>query len=350
LKIINNKLKVAVLAGGIGAEREVSIESGRCVAEALKEAGLNVITADITPDNTDILEDASIDVFFPALHGKFGEDGRLQQILEDKSLLYTTSGPAACKLAFDKIAAKKLFAEAGIDVPAAIEFTKAPNVIRRMPYGSEGTEDRAQMAEDRHLTSDFRLPTSDKYTVKPLRQGSSVGVAIVNEQCEVISAAQKCLSEFGDCMIEEFIPGREITVGILCDQALPIIEVRTERPFYDYQAKYIDEQTQFLFDTITDPALTARIKTTALDCFNALGCRYFARVDFILSDEQKPYILEVNTIPGLTTHSLLPKAAAKAGFSMSRLCVRIIEAALENRKQISKPVLERSEEIKMQRQ
>ena len=309
--MIDSKLKVAVLAGGIGAEREVSIESGRCVTEALKEAGLNVITADITPDNTDILEDSSINVFFPALHGKFGEDGRLQQILEDKSLLYTTSGPVACRLAFDKIAAKKLFAQAGIDVPAAIEFTSDTDI-------GELQGRLRQLA--------------DKYVIKPVRQGSSVGVAIVTEQCELISAAKKCLSEFGDCMIEEFIPGREITVGILCDRPLPIIEVRTKRCFYDYQAKYIDEQTQFLFDTITDPALTARIKTTAMDCFNALGCRYFVRVDFILSDEQKAYILEVNTIPGLTTHSLLPKAAAKAGFSMSRLCTRIIEAALANRK------------------
>ena len=284
---------MAVLAGGIGAERKVSIESGRCVVQALKEAGLNVVTADITPDNTDILEDSSIDVFFPALHGRFGEDGQLQQILEDKSLLYTTSGPAACKLVFDKIAAKKLFAQAGIDTPAAIEFTSDTDIGE--------LEGRLRQL-------------ADKYVVKPVRQGSSVGVAIVNEQCEVISAAKKCLSEFGDCMIEEFIPGREITVGILCDRPLPIIEVRTERSFYDYQAKYIDEKTQFLFDTITDPALTARIKTTAMDCFKMLGCRYFARVDFILSDEQKAYILEVNTIPGLTTQSLGPKAAARQAF------------------------------------
>jgi D-alanine-D-alanine ligase len=329
LKVIDSKLKVAVLAGGIGAEREVSIESGRCVAEALKEAGLNVITADITPDNTDILEDKSIDVFFPALHGRFGEDGRLQQILEDKSLLYTTSGPEACKLAFDKIAAKKLFIEAGMDVPAAVEFTG--------DTGISGLEGRLRQL-------------ADKYVVKPVRQGSSVGITIVTERREVISAAQKCLSEFGDCMIEEFISGREITVGILCDRPLPIIEVRTERPFYDYQAKYIDEKTQFLFDTITDTAMAEKIKTSALDCFNALGCRYFARVDFILSDQQKAYILEVNTIPGLTTHSLVPKAAAKAGLSMSQLCTKIIEAAMENRNQISKPVLEQIEEIKMQRQ
>ena len=328
LKIVNSKLKVAVLAGGIGAEREVSIESGRCVAEALKEARLKVITADITPDNTEILEDAGIDVFFPALHGRFGEDGRLQQILEDRSLLYTTSGPAACKMAFDKIAAKKLFAQAGIDVPAAIEFSSDTDIGE--------LEDRLRQLADR-------------YVVKPVRQGSSVGVAIVTEQCEVINAAQKCLGEFGDCMIEEFVPGREITVGILFDRPLPIIEVRTKRPFYDYQAKYIDKQTQFLFDTITNPQLAAKIKKMAMDCFKMLGCRYFARADFILSDKQKAYILEVNTIPGLTTHSLLPKAAAKAGISMSRLCTKIIEAALESKNQISKSVLEQSEEIKMQR-
>jgi D-alanine-D-alanine ligase len=132
-------------------------------------------------------------------------------------------------------------------------------------------------------------------------------------------------------MIEKFVPGREITVGILCGRPLPIIEVRSKTGFYDYQAKYIDEQTEFLLDTIRDPALTEEINQAALDCFDALGCRHFARADFILDDEEIAYALEVNTIPGFTTHSLLPRAAAKAGLSMSELCIRIIEAALENK-------------------
>jgi len=131
-------------------------------------------------------------------------------------------------------------------------------------------------------------------------------------------------------MIEEFIPGKEVTVGILENRALPIIEVKSKTGFYDYQAKYIDEQTDYLFDTIKDQLLTEKIGSVALKCFNALGCRGFGRVDFRLGNEKQVYALEVNTIPGFTSHSLLPMAAEKAGLSMSDLCIRIIEAALEN--------------------
>jgi len=306
LKKVNSKLKIAVLAGGIGTERDVSIQSGKCVAQALTEAGFNVIPADIRPDFLDILEDSSVDCFFPALHGQFGEDGRLQQILEDRSILYAGSGPEASRLAFDKIASKKLFDEAGIATPAAIEF--GPRTDTRK------LEEQLQ---------NFR----DKYVVKPVRQGSSVGVSIVSTPHEAVDAAEKTFREFGDCMIEEFVPGREVTVGILCDRALPIIEIRTKSGFYDYHAKYVDEQTEFLFDTIADPVAAADIKRAALDCFHKLGCRHFARVDFIVTDEGTAFALEVNTIPGFTGHSLLPKAAAKAGLSMSGLCTRIIETA-----------------------
>ena len=306
LKTANSKLKVAVLMGGIGEERDISIQSGNCVTQALKEAGLNVIAADIGPDNLDILDEASIDVFFLALHGRFGEDGQLQQILEDKSLLYTGSGPEASKLAFDKLASKKRFAKAGVATPAVIKFD-----------AQRGTKEPEKQL----------LQLSERFVVKPVRQGSTIGVSIADDPMSALAAAQQCLSRFGDCMIEEFIPGREITVGILEDQALPIIEIKSKTGFYDYQAKYIDEQTEFLFNTIDNPALIGKINAAALDCFNALGCRGFGRVDFILSDEEKVYALEVNNIPGLTAHSLLPKAAAKAGLSMSDLCVRIIEAA-----------------------
>ena len=296
--------------GGIGEERDISIQSGNYVTQALKEAGLNVVAADIRPDNMDILEESDIDVFFVALHGKFGEDGQLQQILEDKSLLYTGSGPTASKLAFDKLAGKQRFANAGVTTPKVIKFDV--------------------QTEEKELEKQL-LQLSERFVVKPLRQGSAIGVIIVDDPKSVLAAAQQCLSKFGDCMIEEFIPGREITVGILESRALPIIEIRPRENFYNYQAKYIDEQTEYLFDTIDDPVLTAKIKAAALDCFNALGCRHFARVDFILRDEKVAYALEVNTIPGFTAHSLLPKAAAKAGLSMSDLCIRIIEAALEKR-------------------
>jgi D-alanine-D-alanine ligase len=306
LETVNSKSKVAVLTGGIGAERDVSLQSGRCVADALAEAGFSVVTADIRPDNLDILQDSSIDVFFPALHGEFGEDGQLQQILEDKSLLYTGSGSAASKVAFDKMASKKLFDDVGVLTPAAIEFCPETDV--------------RQLELQLH-------DLADKYVVKPVKQGSSVGVSIVSTPYEAITAAQKTLSEFGDCMIEEFVSGREVTVSILCGRALPIIEIRTQSSFYDYHAKYVDDQTQYLFDTVTNQVVAADINRTAIDCFDALGCRHFGRIDFVLRDDRIAYVLEVNTIPGFTTHSLLPKAAAKTGLAMSDLCTEIVEAA-----------------------
>jgi D-alanine-D-alanine ligase len=307
--VIGSKLKVCVLMGGVGEEREISIQSGRCVTNALKETSLNVVCADISPDNMDMLEDESIDVFFIALHGVFGEDGQLQQILEDKGLVYTGSGPAASRLAFDKMASKKALAKAGLQTPAAVEFDSDTD-MREL-------EERLE-----------RL--GDVYVIKPLRQGSTIGVFIVDNRREAIAAARQCQSEFGDCMIEQYIGGREVTVGILGDLALPVIEIRAKAGFYDYHAKYMDEQTEFVFDTV-DPIVAGRIGADALCCFAALTLRHFARVDFRLAEDGKPYVLEANTIPGMTSHSLLPKAAEKAGISMSDLCVKIIEAALEDK-------------------
>ena len=306
MEIERNQLKVVVLTGGIGSERDISLQSGRCVAEALKEAGFQVAAADIRPDNLEILNDGSVDVFFPALHGKFGEDGQLQQIFEDRSLLYAGSGPKASEAAFDKMASKKLFEQAGVATPAAIEF---------------GPETDISLLEE-HL-QDF----TNKYVIKPIREGSSVGVSIVSTPHEAVVAARKTFSEYGDCMIEEFVQGSEVTVSILHGRPLPIIEVRTQSGFYDYHAKYIDEQTEYLFDTITEKAMAANIRRAAVDCFNTLGCRHYARVDFILSDEEIVYALEANTIPGFTSHSLLPKAASKDGLSMRDLCTEIVEAA-----------------------
>jgi D-alanine-D-alanine ligase len=292
--------------GGVSRERDISIESGKCVAEALKQAGVNVVVADVKPDKLSILEDNGIDVFFIALHGRWGEDGTLQEILESKGLVYTFSPPQASHLAFDKWESKKYFTAAGVPTPDAILFdpnkdAEIEDCIRRLGL---------------------------KYVIKPLREGSTIGISIADNAKQAVTAARKCASEFGDCMIEEFVPGREITVGVLGKDALPILEIRARGGFYDYQAKYLDDKTEYLFDTIDNPTLADRIQKSAIDCFNALGCRGAARVDFIIGDEDIPYVLEINTIPGMTNHSLLPKAAAKAGIPMSRLCLMIVEMAI----------------------
>lgn len=292
--------------GGVSRERNVSIESGKCVAEALKEAGVNVVIADVKPDELNILNDESIDVFFIALHGTFGEDGQLQNILESKGRVYTGSGPQASRLAFDKWSSKTYFTKAGVPTPEAIFFE---------PDKTAEIEDRIRRI-------------GQKYVIKPLREGSTIGISIADNAQQAVADAKKCAAEFGDCMIEKFVHGRELTVGVLGSQSLPILEIRTINGFYDYQAKYLDDRTQYLFDTIDDAVLVSKIQKSAIDCFNSLACRGAARVDFILGDDGIPYALEINTIPGMTGHSLLPNAAARIGISMSQLCMKMVEMAL----------------------
>jgi len=298
--------------GGIGREREVSLQSGACAAQALarEEAGLHVMAWDIGPDRLDILDDPTVDVFFLALHGPFGEDGQLQAILEQKGLVYTGSGSQACQLSFDKMASKCSFVQAGIETPKALEFT-------------------ADTGLD-HFERDLK-GLGLCVVVKPIRQGSSVGVTILDRPDQVLPTCQQTLAEFGDCMVEQFIAGREITVGVLLGRALPVIEIRPAQGFYDYHAKYLDDQTQYLFDTLAAP-VEESVQAQALACFNVLGMRHFGRIDFILGPDGKAYVLEANAIPGLTSHSLLPKAAARIGMSMSNLCSQVVMAAYEDRR------------------
>jgi len=305
-------IKVAVLAGGVGAEREISLQSGKAVSDALKTAGLQVILSDITPANLNILDDESIDVFFPALHGEFGEDGQLQRIMDSKGLVYAGSGWQASELAFDKWKSKSKFENAGIKATPTVIFENGltPDILKNRLSQSSG-----------------------KYVVKPARQGSSVGISIVDSPAEAIENARKTEQQFGKTMIETYIKGREITVGIVGEKPLDIVEVKPAGGFYDYHAKYDDEKTGFEFDTIGDKQLERRIKQTAVDCFNLLGCRDFSRVDFILAEDDNFYVLEVNTIPGFTTHSLLPMAAGRAGMKMPDLCRKIVEMALGSKQQ-----------------
>jgi D-alanine-D-alanine ligase len=299
-----NSIKVAVLMGGIGSERQVSLQSGACVVEALTQAGIETVAWDVSPEALEILDDPSVDVFFLALHGEFGEDGQLQQILAKKGLAYTGSGPEACQLTFDKLASKVQFKRLGLTTPASVVFSK------------QWSASELGAALDEFGTT---------VVVKPPKQGSSVGVHIVPRDAELWSVCRQVADEYGACMIEEYIPGKELTVGILQDRALPVIEVRAQNQFYDYQAKYDTDDTLYLFDTLTG-AEAESLQAQALACFQGLGLRHYARIDYIVSEEGTPYVLEVNTIPGLTSHSLLPKAAKQAGISMGQLCRSVVQA------------------------
>jgi D-alanine-D-alanine ligase len=302
----SDNLKVAVLAGGVGSERQVSLQSGQTVYHALQEAGLETVLIDFTPADMSILDDGTIDVFFLIFHGQFGEDGQVQKILEDRKLCFTGSGSESSRIAFNKQLSKDVFAAAGLPV--------AGHLI----VGQNETE--AQLLQ---RLNGFPAQA----VVKPLRQGSSVGVEMTNEPVLTAAAAMRCMQTYGDCMIEEFVKGREITVGILNGRPLPIIEIRMKGAFYDFHSKYIDNATEYLFDTIEGTSVAAHVQEIAVACFNALGCRHLSRVDFILTPDGKPYILEINTLPGFTSHSLLPMAARKAGIATSALCRQIAEAA-----------------------
>ncbi|PKL48452.1 MAG: hypothetical protein CVV39_04280 [Planctomycetes bacterium HGW-Planctomycetes-1] len=304
-------LKVAVLMGAVGSERQISLASGKSIADALRKApNLEIIAHDFLPDKPWILDDKSIDIFFLAFHGEFGEGGDMQEICERKKLLFTGCDSKSSRLAFDKMACKKALEKSGIPTPRSFEI-----------------RNQRQLAD----IAPAMKTMGEKFVIKPIRQGSSVGIQIVNGLENAESAAEECFAQFGDCMLEEFITGREITVGIIENTTLPVLEIKTVHQFYDYDAKYNDDNTQYLFDTIDDAQTLNRIYDTALKSFKALGCRDFSRVDLILSGDGTPYVIEINTIPGFTSHSLLPKAAAKAGMDMTQLCLRIIQAAL-NRK------------------
>ena len=322
------KLKnIVVLMGGISPEREVSLRSGNAVAKALTEAGFNVSCIDVKDEKIEELDHMEIDVAFIALHGYFGEDGGVQELLESKGILYTGSGINASKLAMDKLATKKCFIEAGLTTPDYITVTEF----------QEFTEIQQEI-------NNLGLPV----VLKPTRNGSSIGISIIKDIKNLQTGLEKAF-EFGyELLIEKYIKGRELTLGILDDKALPIIEIKTAVEFYNYDAKYKDNRTEYLIvkttsgndkNTVEDflnntgylsPSLYNEAQELALNAHKVLGCRGFSRVDMLLDNIGKFYLLEVNTIPGFTEKSLLPKAAKAAGMSFSSLCKKIAELAFQN--------------------
>jgi len=296
-------LDVTVLAGGPGAEREVSVQSGWAVYEALTRLGHRAELCDIHPDELSALHRPA-DIVFIALHGAFGEDGALQTELDRRGIRYTGSGAAASRLAMDKAGAKHRFGEVGVPTP---------------PYEVVNADQR------KGLSSRFAVPA----VVKPVDSGSSVDTYIARTREVLEEWTDKVVQEYGRAMVEQYISGPELTVGILGDLALPVCEIRTKREFYDYQAKYLDDDTQYLFDLNLPGPFLERVRQVAWNAHRALGCRVFSRVDVMVdAATMKPFVLEVNTIPGFTSHSLLPKAASRVGIGFDTLCQRIIELSV----------------------
>lgn len=300
------KLAITVLAGGPSGERDVSLQSGRTVAASLETLGHTVHLEDISPESLGALA-RNVDCVFVALHGTFGEDGGVQEILERRNIAFTGSGHDACALAMNKYLSKKKFAELGLPTP-------------RYDIATRDTIREAMAA--------WSLPV----VVKPVKEGSSLHCHIVRDFEQFRPAMDDVLGAYGDAMVEEFIPGKEVTIGILGDQALPAIEIRTKREFYNYDAKYVDEDTEYVFDIDLPSDLLERMERLSLEAHSGLGCRDFSRVDWrVDTDRMEPYILEVNVIPGLTSHSLVPKAAAKAGVPMPQMCQYLIDSAIRRK-------------------
>jgi D-alanine-D-alanine ligase len=299
-------LKVAVVMGGPSAEREVSIESGTCVMRALTALGHDARSLDFDARFVDAIREIEPDVVFNALHGPGGEDGTIQGILDWMRVPYTGSGLAACAIAMDKHITKKLLAAEGLPTPAWDTFDLAGGTLPLLP-GS------------------LNLPL----VAKPRSSGSSAGVVIVKTHEAWTKAMIEASSRTPEILAEEFVPGREFSCGVLGEEALPVVEIVSSDEFYSYEAKYKPGGSRHLIPAPIDHDLTARLQTLALSAHRLIALRDYSRTDFIVTEQGRPTILEVNALPGMTPQSLLPDEAQHSGISYEALVERLIQYALE---------------------
>jgi len=295
--------RIGVLAGGPSSEREISLKSGKAVLNALTKSGFTAVFLDVNEKNfASAVADAGIDLAFIALHGRFGEDGTVQRMLEEIGLPYTGSGPEASRLAMDKILSKEAFAGAGLNVAGHAIVTD---------------KSRISDIED-------RVPC----VVKPRYEGSSVGLSVVHTRDALKKSVLKARAFGEDVIVEDFIPGRELTVGVLDGAALPVVEIVPAEGVYDYAAKYNSSDTKYVCPANVAEDEYQRAQEAALAAHGTLGCRGFSRVDMRLTEAGDVFMLEVNTIPGLTERSLLPMAAKTAGLDFPGLCVKMLRSAV----------------------
>lgn len=305
-------LKIAVLCGGVGAEREISLISGDAVAQALSQTSNNIQKIELTGVESEIA-DLRCDVAFLALHGEFGEDGTAQTFLEKHGVLYTGSNPQVSALAMNKNATKEKLSAHNLPLANGICVTRA-----------ETLDEIKKLLAEKKLT----LPL----VVKPNNCGSSVGVSMVRAENEFAAALNNAFILTENVLIEEYVDGRELTVGLLNGKALPIVEMATKKGLYDYQAKYFEDSTEYFCPAKLTDAQTQMVQNYAVQAWNVLGLRDLSRIDFMLA-ENRAVILEANTLPGFTPHSLLPKAAASAGINFAELCWEIVGLAIKRAKE-----------------
>lgn len=288
--------RLVVLKGGPGAERDVSLRSGASVASALRAAGAEVSEIEVT--GTDVVVPAGTELVFNLIHGTYGEDGVLQEQLESRGIPFTGEGSAESRVAFDKILTKRALLEAGVPTPRSEVLVAGESPTLTLPV-----------------------------VIKAPRQGSSVGVHLVREETQIVPAIEDCLKHGAEILVEQLVEGRELTVGVLGESVLPVVEIRPGEGFYDYANKYTKGATEYLVPAPLTEEETSGVQSIALAAVRALGLRVYCRVDVLLGKEG-PTVLEINTIPGMTETSLLPKAAAASGLDFTRLCCRIAELSL----------------------
>jgi D-alanine-D-alanine ligase len=308
---VNSLGRIGVLMGGPSTEREISLRSGRAVALALRQAGLDAVEIDIETDrqeeNARRISSYGVQCAFVALHGRYGEDGQIQQVLEGLRLPYTGSGVDASRQAMDKVSAHQAFLAAGIRIPRY--------------------EVRLRTSEGAFAPLGITIPFP--VVVKPATHGSSIGLSLVEESALFSEALKTAFSFDEKVLIEEFIAGRELTVGVIDGEALPVVEIRPKKKVFDYQAKYEKGMTEYIVPAPLTAAEQSLVQEAGVRAYRALRCSGAARVDIMLAADGQAYVLEINTIPGMTETSLLPKAARQAGMDFSQLCVRLVALAYE---------------------
>lgn len=294
--------RIAVLYGGISTERDISLVTGSAVSSALERLGYEVKKIDAIPPIERALEEYKPELVFICLHGRFGEDGQVQALLERMGLPYTGSGVEASRLAMNKVLSKEVFCQHQIPTP---DYT----VLQK---------------DDRVRTERISLPV----VVKPARSGSTLGVSKADTPEELHRALALAFLEDEYVILEEFIDGPEYTVPILDEDALPIVEITYPGSIFTTRLKYVSEETLYIVNPRLQPEVEESILRSALRAHEALGCRHLSRVDLRVNAEGNPFVLEVNTIPGMTERSLVPKSALYAGIGFDRLCQRLVELAL----------------------
>lgn len=301
--------RVGVVYGGQSAEREVALGSGRTVIRALKEAGYQVAEHDVTDREALVewLQSTVLDLVFPVLHGRGGEDGTLQGLLEWLGIPYVGSGVLASALAMDKLRSKWVFGASQIATP--------PFAVVR------------SAEECTALANQLEYPVM----VKPVHEGSSIGMSRVDDGAGLSEACAIAFQFDTEVMIEQFVMGKEYTVAVIGDQAMPVIGLQPASGFYDYNAKYIFDDTRYALPSGLSESLEAEVKALSIKAFQALGCQGWGRVDLMMDSAGQPFVLEVNTIPGMTDHSLVPKASVAHGWQLPELMHRILATVPEQR-------------------